>query len=162
MGLNIDMSGHHLAQFNVARLKYPVDDPRIADFVANLERVNLAAERMPGFVWRFKDESGNSTGVAIKGDPLLIPNFSVWESAEALEGYVWNTVHKFVYARRAEWFEAHEASYLVMWRIAPGEIPTLDEAIARLDDLRENGPTEHAFGWENLPNVAQWREQRCA
>ena len=80
MTLSIDMTGHHLAQFNLARLKHPVDDPRIADFVANLERVNLAAERMPGFVWRFKDESGNSTGCAIKGDPLLIPNFSVWKA----------------------------------------------------------------------------------
>lgn len=162
MTLSVDMTGKHLAQFNLAWLRYPVDDPRIADFVANLDRVNLAAERMPGFVWRFKDESGNSTGVAIKGDPQLIPNFSVWESADALEKYVWNTVHKFVYARRAEWFEAHEAAYLVMWGVEPGVIPTLEEAIERLEHLREHGPSDYAFGWENLPEVAQWREQRCA
>ena len=49
-----------------------------------------------------------------------------------------------------------------MWRVSLGEIPTLEEAIERLDELRENGPSERAFGWDNLPNVALWREQRCA
>jgi hypothetical protein len=41
----------HLAQFNVARLRHPLDDPRSAEFKDNLELVNGAAKRMPGFVW---------------------------------------------------------------------------------------------------------------
>ena len=35
----------HLAQFNIARIKYPLDDPRMAEFVDNLARVNGLAER---------------------------------------------------------------------------------------------------------------------
>ncbi|MEL6288602.1 MAG: DUF3291 domain-containing protein, partial [Pseudomonadota bacterium] len=53
----------HLAQLNIGHLRYPIDDPRIADFVANLDRINAVAERSPGFVWRFKDDTGNATGI---------------------------------------------------------------------------------------------------
>ena len=30
----------NLAQLNVARLKYPFEDPRVADFADNLDRLN--------------------------------------------------------------------------------------------------------------------------
>ena len=45
-----------LAQFNIARLKHDPDDPRVAPFMQALDKVNAVAERMPGFVWRYKDE----------------------------------------------------------------------------------------------------------
>jgi hypothetical protein len=48
----------HLAQINIARLRHPEGDPRVADFFANLDRVNAAAERMPGFVWRLNADPG--------------------------------------------------------------------------------------------------------
>ena len=32
-------------------------------------------------------------------------NLSVWESVEALERFVWATVHKQFYNRKGEWFE---------------------------------------------------------
>ena len=35
----------HLAELNIARLKYPFDDPRVAEFADNLDRVNGIAER---------------------------------------------------------------------------------------------------------------------
>ena len=53
----------HLAEINVARLRHPLDDPRVADFVANLDRVNALAERSDGFLWRLKDETGNATAI---------------------------------------------------------------------------------------------------
>ena len=40
----------HLAQLNVARLRAPLDDPLIADFVDNLERVNTLGEHSTGYV----------------------------------------------------------------------------------------------------------------
>jgi Domain of unknown function (DUF3291) len=43
---------HHLAQINIGRLIAPIDDPRIAEFVANLESINALADHAPGFVWR--------------------------------------------------------------------------------------------------------------
>ena len=35
----------HLAQLNIGRLRYPTDDPRMADFMNNLDLVNGLAER---------------------------------------------------------------------------------------------------------------------
>jgi len=43
---------HHLAQFNIARIRYPLDDPRMREFVENVERVNGLADQVEGFVWR--------------------------------------------------------------------------------------------------------------
>ena len=44
------MTTRHLAQFNIARIKYPLDDPRMKDFVDNVARVNGLAETIEGFV----------------------------------------------------------------------------------------------------------------
>ena len=30
----------HLAELNIGRLRYPLDDPRIAEFADNLDRIN--------------------------------------------------------------------------------------------------------------------------
>ena len=49
-----------------------------------------------------------------------------------------------------------------MWWVQVGHIPTPDEALVRLAHLTQHGPSEHAFGWESLPNVKLWMNQRCA
>jgi hypothetical protein len=152
----------HLAQFNIARLKYPLDDPRLADFVANLDRVNALAERSQGFVWRLKDDSGNSTGIKVYDDPRVLINMSVWESIETLERYVWQTVHKRVYGRRQEWFEPTDQRHLVMWWIERGERPGAVEGKGRLEHLSAHGPSEHAFDWESVPSAQLWKTARCA
>ena len=38
----------HLAQFNIARIRYPLDDPRMREFVDNVGRVNGLAEQIEG------------------------------------------------------------------------------------------------------------------
>ena len=84
----------HLAQLNIGRFRYPTDDPRMADFMNNLDLVNGLAERSKGFVWRLKDESNNATNFRPFDDPNMAVNLSVWENGEALERFVWQTVHK--------------------------------------------------------------------
>ena len=152
----------HLAQLNVGTLLHPQDDPRVAGFMDNLDLVNGIAERSPGFVWRLQDESGNATSIQAFEDPELLVNLSVWETPEALEKFVWQTVHKQFYARRAEWFEVMDKMHVVMWWVEPGAMPTAHEARERLEHLWANGPGDYAFGWESLPNVKMWKEARCA
>ena len=36
---------HHLAQLNIGRFRHATDDPRMADFMNNLDLVNAIAER---------------------------------------------------------------------------------------------------------------------
>ena len=102
-------------------------------FMTNLDRINALAERSEGFVWRLKDESNNATAIRPESDPATAVNLSVWESVEALERFVWATVHKQFYNRKAEWFEKDGAPHFVMWPIAEGHIPDLVEAMGRLD-----------------------------
>jgi hypothetical protein len=40
---------HHLAQLNIGRIRYEIDDPRMADFTNNLALVNGLAERNTRF-----------------------------------------------------------------------------------------------------------------
>jgi Domain of unknown function (DUF3291) len=153
----------HLAQLNIGRLRYEVNDPRMADFVGNLAFVNGLAERSPGFVWRYQDDSGNATNTRpFDGDPRMAINMSVWENVEALERYVWQTVHKCFYGRREEWFEKMDERYFVMWWVLPGHRPSVQEAIERLGHLQRHGPSDHAFGWESLPAAKLWKTARCA
>ncbi len=152
----------HLAQLNIARLKYPMDDPRVADFVDNLDRVNAVAERSDGFVWRLVDETGDEAVDGGFDDPMLVVNMSVWTDAARLEHFVWNTVHKQVYRRRAEWFGLMEKQYLVMWWVPEGHAPGVAEARERLEFLHENGDSDFAFGWAHLPHAKLWQQARCA
>ncbi len=47
-----NLSAYHLAQLNIAWMKAPLESPGMADFVANLQRVNALAEASPSYVWR--------------------------------------------------------------------------------------------------------------
>ena len=156
-------SGHYLAQLNVARALDDLDSPRLADFMSALDRVNSVAERSAGFVWRLKDEDGNdATNVRVSEDQRFIVNLSVWETPQHLENFVWNTIHKRVYEKKTKWFEPMRTPHFVMWWIPAGHRPGADEAMARLQHLTMNGPSDHAFGWESLPSVKLWMSQRCA
>ena len=152
----------HLAELNIATAVDDLESERLADSVAALDSINALAERSPGFVWRLKDESGNATDIRASDDPRTIVNLGVWETPEDLENFVWNTVHKRIYAERPRWFISSKQAHFVMWWVRVGHIPTIDEALERLSDLQTNGATERAFGWEALPNVKLWQEQRCA
>jgi len=155
--------GTHLAQLNVGYTRHPTDDPRMAEFMGALEAVNALAERSPGFVWRLKDDaSNNATNILLTPDPSFIVNLSVWETPEQLEHFVWNTVHKRFYQKKGDWFDPMQTPHFVMWWVRAGHIPTPQEALARLDHLTTQGPSDHAFGWQSLPNVRLWMQQRCA
>lgn len=138
-------AAYHLAQYNIARLLAPLDDPRLADFVADLDRINTLGDRSPGFVWRHQTADGNSTSVRVRGDPSIIINFTVWESVEAVFEYAYHSAHVELFRRRREWFEEMAEPYLVLWWIPAGHIPGVEEADTRLDYLRAHGPTAHAF-----------------
>lgn len=139
------MTGFHLAQFNAARALAPLDDPRLAAFVAELDRINAIAEASPGFVWRLQDDSGNATQIQAYDDPRMLINLSVWQNANALFDYVYKTDHSKILARRREWFEYPAGPHLVLWWIPAGHHPDTEEARSRLRLLQERGPSPEAF-----------------
>lgn len=138
----------HLAQFNIGRMTYDLDDPRAADFVNGIEMVNRVAEQSEGFVWKYETGMGGMVDEDVDGDPRMLVNMSVWESLAALRHFTWKTLHKQFVKRKAEWFTPMDRAHLVMWRVPVGHRPTLAEAQDKLEHLRKNGSTEAAFGWD--------------
>ncbi len=151
----------HLAQLNIGRANYDNDDPLFAGFIDNLDKVNGVADRSKGFVWRLQDDAGEQT-ITPTDDPRLLVNLSVWETAEDLEHFVFNTIHKRIYDGRAAWFPQMEEAHFVMWWVPVGHIPTVNEAFERLEQLRAEGPTDDAFGWERLEKLKLWMTKQCA
>ncbi len=154
----------HLAQLNVGRLLAPTDDPRVRDFMDALDLVNGIGKRSPGFMWMMEGSGEPGTGnteTKIDGDARFVANLTVWQDVASLENFVWNTVHRQFYARRGEWFEVMGVQHFVMWWVAPGHRPSLDEALARLDHLNANGTSDHAFGWAQVATQGLHTQQRC-
>src|SRR5205823_3046978 len=105
----------HIAQFNVAKIRFELDHPAMTDFTRNLTYINSLADASPGFVWRLKDDDGNSTSIRPYDDQRLLITFSVWESIEALTAFTYRHHHAALMTRRREWFEHLDVPYLVLW-----------------------------------------------
>jgi hypothetical protein len=135
----------HVAQLNTGRAVAPLDDPRLADFMSWLDRINALAERSPGFIWRLQGDNGNNTALKISDDPQFIVNMSLWESIDDLHAFTYRSNHKTVFARRYEWFERSTGPNMVMWWQAAGTLPDVRDALARLQRLADHGPAPDAF-----------------
>jgi hypothetical protein len=135
----------HLAQVNIALPLQPLESALLAEFVAQLEPVNAAAELSDGFVWRLQTEAGDATEIRGFGDERLIVNMSVWESLAALRAFVYSRrEHLDVMRRRREWFE-RLSLHLVLWWVPVGHRPTITEAEQRAAQLEARGPSPAAF-----------------
>jgi len=139
------MSVYELAQLNIGIAKGPMDGPVMADFAANLDRINALADRSPGFVWRLQTEEGNATSIHAFDDENMLLNMSVWRDLESLSAFVYRSAHTEIMRRRREWFDPMSDVYVVLWWVPKGHRPGIAEAVARLDALRRDGPNAEAF-----------------
>ena len=134
-----------LAQINIGRLIAPLDDPRVAGFVAQLDPINALADSAPGFVWRLQSHSGNATDVVYGDDPAVIVNMSVWESFETLRDFVYSSKHVQVFRDRAQWFEKPALPPYCLWWVPAGHLPSLEEGRERLEHYQKHGATPYSF-----------------
>ena len=144
------MSHYHLAQANVARMRAPLDDPSMAEFVALLDPLNRLADESPGFVWRLQTEAGNSADIRVFEDTRILLNMSVWASVEALRDFVYRSQHLDAFRQRQKWFEPFARASHALWWVPAGLVPTALEGCARLTALWERGPTPEAFTFQRL------------
>lgn len=142
-----------VAQFNISKERYPLDHAVMTDFMDSLDPVNGVADDWDGFVWRLHDDSGNATAIQAFDDPTIIFNLSVWRTVEQLKEFVYRSAHANVLRRRREWFEVISEPSYVLWWIDESELPTLDEAKARLRHLQEHGTSPYAFAFDSVPAV---------
>jgi hypothetical protein len=143
--------GHHLAQFNWATLRHDPSDPRVAEFIDNVARINAMADRMPGFIWRHQNDSKALNRLRrplpFARTKRFTTTLSVWRDIEALRVFAFQTVHNRFYAKRAEWFEPPKGPYMVMWWVPEGHRPDVGEAVERAALLLDQGDGPDAFGW---------------
>lgn len=143
---------YHIAQINIAEMKYPLHTPQMHDFVSNLDRINALAEAQPGFVWRFENEAGSSAEIEVFGTDSIIINMSVWKSTKDLKNFTYRTVHAEFVRRRKEWFHIIGQAHYVLWRVPAGHIPTPQEGKEKLEAFRENGPSPEVFDFKSIPD----------
>ena len=136
-----------LAQLNIARMAYPLESVEMQDFRLALDAINLLGEKSLGFVWLLKDENNTATSFRMYDDPHIIVNMSVWQNLESLRHYVFHSGHTHYLKRRKEWFTPLEQTGTVLWWVEDGHRPTLAEAQAKLDHLRQHGSTLEAFNF---------------
>jgi hypothetical protein len=136
---------YELAQLNVGIIKGPMDSSVMAEFAANLERINALAEQASGFIWRLQTDDGDATAIRPFDDANMLVNMSVWRDVESLRRFVYRSDHVEVMRRRGQWFERMSEVFLVLWWVPEGHRPRVVDAIAKLDVLRRNGPTPEAF-----------------
>lgn len=148
----------HLAQLNIAKAKYSLESAEIKEFVDNLEPVNKLAEESDGFIWRLKDENGDATNIKAFSDPNIIVNMSVWDSIDTLKNFMFRTHHKNFLRRKKEWFDHIPEDSYVLWWIPIGHIPTIEEAVEKLDLLRKNGDTPKAFTFKSNFSAKEFTE----
>lgn len=138
-------TGWQLAQINVGRLVAPSHSAEVAGFFEALDSVNALADASQGFVWRLQGDGGNATDIQTTPDPQFIVNMSVWRDAESLFDFVYRSAHTPVMAERRQWFERYDGAYQALWWIAAGELPTVEDGLARLWRLDRFGPSRFAF-----------------
>ena len=61
-----------IGQMNFATAIAPLDNPIMAEFIENLNKINSIAEASDGFIWRLMDESGNATAIDVMTDPKSV------------------------------------------------------------------------------------------
>lgn len=145
----------YLAQVNIAKMLASIDSPVMAAFVDNLDRINATAENSKGFIWRLKDDSNNATSIKIFDDDFLIVNMSVWDTAESLFQFVYQSNHMEVFKRRREWFEKMPEMHMAQWYIPEQHLPSVNEAVDRLLYLRAHGETPFSFSFRKRFTVEE-------
>ena len=150
------MNEYQIAQINVARMHgVNINDPIMKEFVDNLDKVNALAESSEGFIWRLKDENNNATSINPYNDAQVIINISVWQAIEDLENFVYKTFHTDFLRRRKEWFQTYGKVSTAMWWVPAGQFPSVEEAIAQLGYLQQNGASEKVFDFRKKFDVPQ-------
>lgn len=139
---------YYLAQINVGRLRAPLDDPCMAEYVALRPVIDALARTSPGFIWRRTGPGSTAKETDLYDDPLIIANVSVWAGLQEYAQFVYRSEHLEVLKRRAEWFQPIDGPHAALWWVPQGYFPSAEEARARFESLRSYGETPYAFSFK--------------
>lgn len=141
----------YLAQYNIAKIRYPLSDPKMSEFVNNIDLVHKIADRM-GLIHRVKDETGSA--IHMSSDPTILPNLTIWKDVDSLMNFVHKTIHTRFMNKKDEWFLPMSTPKTVYWWCAESYKPfdMLDGEL-RLQYYIEHGSTNYAFDLVYLQKI---------
>jgi hypothetical protein len=133
------------------------NDPAMAEFFDNIDRVHEVAARTKGFVDRIEKSEEDVRKALVPDIPnaegLGISSLTVWETTDDLEAFVHKTLHGHFLKRKSEWFRNIDKPTYVIWPIEPGHVPTIAEARERRDMLVRLGPTDEAYDFQYAAEI---------
>jgi len=156
---------YQLAQVNTAKMHADLDDPIMSGFVARLDEINALADGSKGFVWRFQTEAGDATYLRPFADTRILFNMSVWETPEDLRDYVYASKHLELLKAKTDWFTKLGEPHLALWWIQKNHLPSVDEALEKLQMIKANGSSPDVFTFATpypKPNQAINRTRETA
>jgi hypothetical protein len=136
---------YQLAQINIALARDDMASDLMSGFVSRLDEINTLAEGSPGFVWRLQSETGDATGIRVFDDPLMLVNLSVWDDVQALQNFVYKSMHVELVRDRDAWFNKLKSAHQALWWVPQNHRPGTEEARQALAHLQAHGPTPTAF-----------------
>lgn len=152
-------TSHHLAHVNVARMRAPLSDDLMADFVARIDEIEALAEAAPGFIWRLTAPGSSLPELQAYGKTFLF-TLTLWQDVASLKNYVYRSAHVELLRARRQWFGPGAESAYALWWLPAGKTPTVKDALERLEHLRQHGATPSAFTFTSpfappMPHVAE-------
>ena len=143
-------ASYHLVHANFAQMRSSLDDPIMADFVAQIYEIEATAHHFPGFI---AQPTPRDAGSVFASDVLL--NMSTWESIERLYEFTYHGKHAQALEGRLKWFKHQDTPSHVLYWTPAGQFPTEREVKQRIDYLTEHAPTPHAFTFEHRFSVEE-------
>src|SRR5438874_1352105 len=129
---------YHLAQANLAVLRAKPGEPQMAGLVAQINDMNMLAERSPGFVWRMLSSEGTPEALRVLDGYFptfaldrIFYNMSVWESVAHLRQYVFQSEHARMLRQKEQWMDHFERPHLALWWLPAGQRPTILDSAKR-------------------------------
>lgn len=148
-------SRYSLAQANQATMLAPLDNPIMADFVSQLDEIDLLAANSRGFIAQPEVADDESF---VPKDVLV--NVSLWDTVEHLEAFTFAGRHLEMLAQREKWFRPNELpAYVLFWN-PKNEVLSMRVIFERFDMLKAKGSNPLAFTFEKSFSVQEMLEYR--
>ncbi len=146
-----------LAVFTFGLFRKPADDPANQGFYDRNDGNLAAAERSDGFIARsgYDGDPGPETwGEQVfprfyveRGDGWTPATLSLWEDLESIFAFAYTGYHAEALRHGRTWFREGDWPPYVAWWVAGDHRPDWAEAVARHEQLYDEGPGPAAFNF---------------
>lgn len=144
-----------LAVYTFAILAEASDHPRVQGFFDSNAANFAAAEGSDGFIAHsgYPDEPGPASWGEVVYPRFFTGNdegwtpatLSLWADLDSLAAYVYRGLHGAALTQRRKWFLEPRWPTHALWWVAGDYVPTWAEAVAKHEQLHDQGPSAQVF-----------------